>query len=52
MFGNTITLVFGVGLGIYVAQNYDVPDIKVIVERGIKAARSIEKATRKEENEK
>ncbi len=52
MFGNTLTLVFGVGLGIYIAQNYDVPDIKVLVQQGIKAARSIEKATRKDDDDK
>lgn len=49
MFGNTFSLVVGVGLGIYIAQNYNIPDIKKLVERGINFATSLEKATRKED---
>jgi len=51
MFGNTLTLVFGVGLGIYVAQNYDVPDIKIFIQKGYKAAKALEKVSRKDEDE-
>lgn len=48
MFGNTMSLFFGIGIGMYIAQNYDVPDIKKLVERGIKIAKNLEKASRKE----
>lgn len=51
MFGNTLTLIFGVGLGIYVAQNYDVPDIKVLVAKGMKAAKALEKVSRKDDDD-
>lgn len=50
MFGNTLTLVFGVGLGIYLAQNYDLPDIKVLVKHGMNAAKTLEKAARKDDD--
>lgn len=49
MFGNTFSLVVGIGIGIYVAQNYNLPDIKKLVDRGIRMATNLEKATRKEE---
>lgn len=48
MFGNTLTFAVGIGVGIYIAQNYTVPDIKKLVERGIKMATTLEKASRKE----
>lgn len=49
MFGNTFSLAVGIGIGIYVAQNYNVPDIKKLFDRGIRMATNLEKATRKEE---
>lgn len=51
MFGNTLTLAVGIGIGIYIAQNYDVPDIKVLVSRSINMAKNLEKATRKDGTE-
>lgn len=50
MFGNTLSLAVGIGIGIYIAQNYNIPDIKKLVDRGVKMATSMEKAARKEES--
>lgn len=41
----------GIGIGIYIAQNYDIPDIKKMVDKGIKIASSMEKVSRKDEKE-
>ena len=49
MFGNSLSFVFGVGLGIYIAQNYNVPDIKLLLQKGYKAAKALEKAARKDD---
>lgn len=49
MFGNTFSLAVGIGIGIYIAQNYDLPDIKKLVDRGIRMATNLEKSARKEE---
>lgn len=49
MFTNTVSLAVGIGIGIYIAQNYNIPDIKKLVDRGIRMASHVEKAARKEE---
>jgi len=48
MFGNTLSFAVGVGVGIYIAQNYNIPDIKKMVARGLKVAASLEKASRRD----
>lgn len=52
MFSSTLSLAVGVGIGIYIAQNYNIPDIKILVRHGMKVAESLEKTARKEEEEK
>ncbi len=42
----------GVGIGIYIAQNYNLPDIKKLLSQGLKVAKTLEKAARKEGEEK
>ncbi|PXF42938.1 hypothetical protein BWQ96_07316 [Gracilariopsis chorda] len=49
MFSNTLTFAIGVGVGIYVAQNYNIPEIKSVVARSVKFIRNLEKAARKED---
>ena len=49
MFGNTVSLAVGIGIGIYIAQNYNIPDIKILVARGMQLATNLEKAARKDE---
>lgn len=48
MFGSPFSFAVGIGVGIYIAQNYDVPDIKKVVAKGIKFATNLEKASRKD----
>ena len=52
MLSNTLSLAIGVGLGIYIAQNYNVPDIRVLFNHGLKVVNSFEKAARKEDDDK
>lgn len=52
MFSNTVSLAVGVGIGIYIAQNYNLPDIKKLLSQGLKVAKTLEKAARKEGEEK
>lgn len=51
MVSNTLSLVVGVGIGIYIAQNYNIPDIRNLLRQGVKVASSFEKAARKEEEQ-
>lgn len=44
-----MSLVIGIGLGIYIAQNYNIPDIKKMVDKGIRLANNLEKASRKDD---
>lgn len=50
MFGNSMSIAVGIGIGIYIAQNYDVPDIKKLAARGVKLLTNLEKSSRKEDS--
>lgn len=49
MISNTVTFALGVGVGIYIAQNYTLPDMKKMVDKSLKVATSLERAARKDE---
>lgn len=45
-----MSLAIGIGIGIYIAQNYDIPDIKSVAEKSIRLVKSLEKASKKEQD--
>lgn len=51
MFSNTLTFVVGVGVGIYIAQNYNIPPIKLLLAKAKTIAANMEKTARKNNNE-
>lgn len=46
---STFSFSLGVAVGIYVAQNYNIPNVSTLLKKGVKVAGSIERAARKEE---
>lgn len=46
---STFSFSFGIAVGVYVAQNYNIPDIKGLMRQGVKVAGSIERAARKDQ---
>lgn len=46
---STFSFSLGMALGVYVAQNYNIPDIRNLVKQGVKVAGSFERASRKDD---
>ncbi|XP_059276006.1 uncharacterized protein LOC132030401 [Lycium ferocissimum] len=47
IFKSTFSFVFGTGFGVYLAQNYNVPNIQKLVDTGLVIAKHFEENYRK-----